>query len=148
MMTNENDDKYKDCSIRFYEKKDRYELYFMDKFAVPGKNADDAEWQGGSLLCDITADLLAADTSKELHIFIWSYGGATEMLCTLLQLIRGFRRTVAVNLGSACCCGWFLFFACDERYSAAYNEFMYHEVSWGGMSKLKEHTNFTAHMQK
>lgn len=70
------------------------------------------------------------------------------MLSTIIQLIRRFRRTVAINVGTAASCGWHLFFSCDERYAAPNSEFMYHEVSWSLDRKLKEHMTFTDHMKK
>lgn len=73
MTMSDEKDKYAASSIRFYETEDRYELYFMDIFKQPGSNSCDEEWSGGPLLCDIIKDLLSADSSKELHIFIWSH---------------------------------------------------------------------------
>ena len=118
------EDKYKDSAIRFYEKPDKYELWFMNEFVEPVEagtvNAD---------LCNAIIDLMHSNIDKELHIFIWSIGGSTRTLSTILQLIRRFKKTVAISLGTVYSCGWDLFFSCDERYATKHSSFMFHDTS-------------------
>lgn len=90
-----------DKAIRFYDKDDHYELFFMSFFTEPGKQSGTDE---PDLSCDIIKELLQADPLKELHIFIFSYGGSVSVLSTILQLIRRFRRTIAVNMRSRLQC--------------------------------------------
>ena len=130
--------KYDNKALRFYDKDDHYELWFMDDFNTPGSGK---MWEGDSeytLICDITEELHNGDPNKELHIFIWSFGGAVDTLSTLLQCIEKYRRKVAVNLGCCDSCGWMLFFACDERYAAKHSEFLYHEPSLFQYGKQEE----------
>ena len=131
-------DRYDNKCIRFYDKTDHYELWFMDDFNLPGSGK---MWEGGSeytLICDIVEELFNGDPNKELHIFIWSMGGAVDTLSTLLQGISRYRRTIAVNLGVADSAGWMLFFSCDERYASRHSEFMYHGVSLFTFGKVEE----------
>lgn len=141
MANNEN----KDAAIKFFEKPDHYELWFMDEFKAPGTNSSE---NSNIEICNVAMDLMHADPSKELHIFIWSFGGVVSTLSTLLQLIKRFRRTIAINLGSASSCGWSLFFACDERYAAAHSEFVYHEISCWLDYKLQEISSFVNYYQR
>lgn len=134
-----------DGSIRFYRRKGRYELWFMDEFTDPGKQAD------GSLntdLCDVLTEMAHADFSRELHVFIYSVGGSITVLSALLSLIKRFRKTVAVNLGQALSCGWTLFFSCDERYASRHSTFMYHAISWEMNDKLKTLKMKTSYLEK
>ena len=85
-------------AVRFYEKDDKYELWFMDRFHPIGTNGSEYNTIPYTCLCDIIPYMLRADTRKELHIFIWSYGGACATLSMMLQAIGRFRRTVAINL--------------------------------------------------
>ena len=131
-------DRYDNKPIRFYDKGDHYELWFMDDFCVPGSGN---MWENGkeyTLICDIAEELHNGDASKELHIFIWSFGGACDTLSTILQCIEKYRRKVAINMGCADSCGWILFFACDERYAALHSEFLYHEPSLFQFGKQEE----------
>ena len=131
-------DRYDNKPIRFYDKGDHYELWFMDDFCIPGSGN---MWENGkeyTLLCDIAEELHNGDPNKELHIFIWSYGGSCDAVSTILQCIEKYRRKVAVNMGCADSCGWILFFSCDERYASRHSEFLYHEPSLFQFGKQEE----------
>ena len=141
-------DRYDNKPIRFYDKGDRYELWFMDDFNIPGSGN---MWENGkeyTLLCDIAEELHNGDANKELHIFIWSYGGALDSLSTILQCIEKYRRKVAINLGCADSCGWMLFFSCDERYAARHSGFLYHEPSCFMFGKQEENANIIDFQRK
>ena len=100
-------DRYENKPIRFYDKGDHYELWFMDDFTNPGSGKMMKSGSEYTLICDIAEELFNGDINKELHIFIWSYGGLVDTLSTVLQGISRYRRKVAVNLGvcdSAGCC--------------------------------------------
>ena len=135
--TSNNNEKYKDKSIRFYDKEDHYELWFMDDFNPPSSGT----WEGSksyTLLTDIIEDLHSAVKTKELHIFIWSYGGEFESLIALLGEIAPFKRTVAVAMGACMSAAFFLFFSCNERYAQRATSFMYHEPWKFSVGHLKE----------
>lgn len=130
-------DRYENKAIRFYDKDDHYELWFMDDFYTPTSG----KFEGGqeyTLICDIMEELHNGDASKELHIFIWSFGGSVDTFVTLLQLISRYRRRVAINMGCADSCGWLLFFSCEERYASHYSEFVFHEPSLFTFGKVEE----------
>ncbi len=134
-------------TIQFIEKDKRYELWFMDEFIAPGNNCGEDKKQNADL-CDVVIKLMNADALKELHVFIYSIGGDIGILSTLLQAVKRFRRTVAVNLGVADSCGWVLFFSCNERYASPHSEFLYHEASFNLNGKVKEHILFSQFTEK
>lgn len=144
----EKNNKYDNKCIRFYDKDDHYELWFMDDFNCPGSGK---MWEGGSeytLICDIAEELFNGDINKELHILIWSYGGLVDTLSTILQGISRYRRKVAINLGVCDSAGWVLFFSCDERYASGHSQFMYHEAWLVGIGKIEEIANNIEHQRK
>ena len=134
-------DRYENKPIRFYDKGDHYELWFMDDFTNPGSGKMMKSGSEYTLICDIAEELFNGDINKELHIFIWSYGGLVDTLSTILQGISRYRRKVAVNLGVCDSAGWMLFFSCDERYASSHSEFMYHEAWMFSIGKIEEVAN-------
>lgn len=136
-------DKYENRAIRFIDKNTHYELLFTDDFNMPSSGGDGMP--ANTLMTDIIADLKAADKSKELHIFVSSFGGYVNCLNMLLQQITQFRHRVGVNLGTACSCGFMLLACCEEIYTTPYAMFMYHAmftVSIGKVEEIKYKTDF------
>lgn len=136
----QNDDKYKDKFVRFLNKGDHYELIFTDKFDTP-----DSALDPNTTLIDIVSDLKEADKSKELHIFVGSFGGMVHALNMIIQQITQFEHRVGINLGYACSCGFMLLAYCEELYTSPYATFLYHGMSslnWGKTAELKNHVEF------
>lgn len=132
-------DKYANKAIRFVEKPTHYELIFTDDFNMP--SSGDGGMPANTLMTDIITDLKAADKSKELHIFVSSYGGYVHSLNMLIQQIVQFKHRVGINLGAACSCGFMLLAYCEELYTSPYATFMYHEM-WGvSVGKVEEQRN-------
>ena len=138
------DDKYKDKTIRFYNKDDHYELIFTDYFDVPGTYENKANTN----IVDIVTDLRSADKTKELHIFVGSYGGYVHCLNMLIQHILQFEYRVGINLGMADSCGFMLLCYCNEIYTSPWCEFMYHEMSGLNWGKVSEQRNLVEYNEK
>ena len=137
-MEEKPNNKYENKAIRFYDKKNHYELWFMDDFVMPSSGkayAGDPEY---TLICDILEDLHSADKHKEIHVFVNSYGGFLDTLCGLFMELKSFRHKVAINLGTCCSCAFLLYFLCDEYYAADHSQFMYHEPSCFNFGKVEE----------
>ena len=135
-----SESKYEGKPIRFYDKKSHYELIFMDDF----KSVQDPEktWSGSNpLLADLVQDMKDADHSKEIHVFIGSYGGEVVALNTVLQMILQFSHRVGISTGWSCSCGWMLLFACEERYVAPFSYNLFHSMSSFSWGKVKENKN-------
>ena len=118
-----SNDKYKDRDIRFIDKDDHYELIFTDEFNTPTSgtyNNDKPE----TLITDVITDMRAADKTKELHIFVGSFGGLVVGLNMLLQQVFEFEFRVGINLGTACSCGFMLLASCNEIYTAEFSQWM------------------------
>ena len=137
MATNidkENDiftnDKYKDKPLRFYDKNDHYELYFIDAYQYPNKNY--------TILSDIIIDLKNADKNKELHIWINSHGGYVFSLNSILQQILEFTHIVTITTGAAMSCGFMLWCCGNEKYVSPMSELLYHGISSGFFGKGNE----------
>jgi ATP-dependent protease ClpP protease subunit len=136
-------DKYANKAIRFVEKPTHYELLFTDDFNMP--SSGEGGTPANTLMTDIVADLKAADKTKELHIFVSSFGGYVNCLNMLLQQVNQFKHKVGINLGTACSCGFMLLACCEEIYTAPYAMFMYHAmwtVSVGKVEEIKHKTDF------
>ena len=109
--------KYDNRPIRWLDKKDHYELIFTDDFITPSSGFWDGPMDNGnSQLTDIVLDMRAGDKSKEVHVFVGSFGGEVAALNMILQQLLTYEYRVGINLGTACSCGWMLLFACQERY--------------------------------
>lgn len=140
MSTKITNEKYAGKNIRFYNKGNHYELILADRFTIPGDYGvgDDPN----SNLVDVINDLRAADKSKELHIFVESYGGDVSCLNMLLQQVMQFQYRVGINTGSACSCGFMLLMFCHEIYCSPFSEFMYHAMWTVTVGKVSECKNF------
>ena len=151
-MANNNptvtDDKYKDQNVRFYDKEDHYELIFADDFIVPSSG----KWFPGdkqeSNILDIVQDLRNADKSKELHIFVGSFGGYVACLNMILQNILEFEYRVGINMGMADSCGFMLLCCCNEIYTSPFCEFMYHEMSGLTIGKVQEQKSSVMYQER
>lgn len=135
-------DKYANKAVRFMDRGTHYELLFTDDFNLPSSGGDGFT-VANTLMTDIIADLKAADKSKEIHIFVSSFGGYVNCLNMLLQQIVQFKHRVGINLGTACSCGFMLLAYCEEIYTSEYSMFMYHEMWTVSVGKVEELRNKT-----
>ena len=133
-------EKYNNKLIRFLDKDDHYELIFTDDFSVPYSASTSSN---DSVMTDIVTDLRDADKSKELHIFVASYGGDVHCLNMILQYISQFKYTIGINLGYACSCGFMILAFCNEIYTTPYATFLYHQMSSLNFGKVTEFKNYT-----
>ena len=147
-MTEPVIDKYKDKAIRFIDKGTYYELIFCDDFVSPTSGNFSSDSKPYTLLTDVIMDMKNANHSKEIHIFVASFGGQVEALAMILQQILEFRYRVGINLGMADSCGWMLLFACQERYASPFSEFLYHGMSSISFGKVHELRNVTNYYEK
>ena len=123
------EDKYKDKPIKYYDKDDHYELYFIDAFQYPDKDY--------TVISDIIIDLKNADKDKELHIWINSHGGYVISLTSILQQVLEFKHVVTITTGSAMSCGFMLWCSGHEKFVSPMSELLYHGISayTGGKGK-------------
>lgn len=146
--TSMSDDKYKDQNVRFYDKDDHYELIFVDEFNLPTSG----KWYPGDKpeynLLNIIEDLRNADKSKELHIFIGSFGGYVICLNMMMQNILEFSYRVGINMGMADSCGFMMLCCCNEIYTSPWCQFMYHEMFGCAMGKVQEQQNTVKYNEK
>ena len=133
-------DKYKDKAIRFADKGTHYELFFTDDFNIPSSGSY-GNSKPETLITDIVQDLKEADKTKELHIFVGSFGGAAVCLNMILTQILQFNHRIGINLGYACSCGFILLCSCNEVYTEPYAVFMYHAMSTLNYGKVQEIRN-------
>jgi len=147
--------KYQGQAIRWIDKMDHYELIFTDDFVTPGGSARAADAPirlgGNAILTDIITDMRAGVKSKEVHVFVGSFGGEVAALNMILQQLLCYQHRVGINLGTACSCGWMLFFACQERYVSPFSQLMYHDMScmkYGKHSELRSNAEFMGLWQK
>ena len=148
--------KYDGSTIRWIDKGDHYELIFTDDFITPSSTARLSGNQfpvfrsGNALLTDIIMDMRDGCKSKELHVFVGSFGGEVAALNMILQQLLTYEYRVGINLGTACSCGWMLLFACQERYVSPFSQAMYHDISsihGGKHSELKLSAEFMGRWQ-
>ena len=152
------DDKYSKCTIRWIDKHDHYELVFTDDFVTPSSSGRKFDAGiglpplfGNALLTDIIIDMRDGDKDKEVHVFIGSFGGEVAALNMILQQLLTYKYRVGINLGTACSCGWMLFFACQERYVSPFSQAMYHDISsicMGKHSEMQRSAEFISRWQK
>lgn len=149
--------KYANQAVRWEEYPDHYELIFTDDFITPSSsgirpgNAANPFRMGNSILTDIIMDMRRGDKSRELHVFVGSFGGEVAALNMILQQLLTYEYRVGINLGTACSCGWMLFFACQERYVSPFSQAMYHDISsvcGGKHSELHLSAEFMGRWQK
>ena len=149
--------KYDGKTIRWIEYKDHYELIFTDDFVTPSSSGIRQNGHiiltgpGNSLLTDIIMDMRNGDKSREVHVFIGSFGGEVAALNMILQQLLTYDYRVGINLGAACSCGWMLFFACQERYVSPFSQTMYHDISsvcGGKHSELHHNAEFMGKLQQ
>lgn len=140
------DDKYNNKAIRFIDKSDHYELIFNDFFDTPtdGVYGD----RPYTIITDVILDMKEADKTKELHIFVGSYGGSVHCLNMLIQQITRFKYVVGINLGYACSCGFMLLAYCNEIYTTEYATFLYHSMSSLMYGKVSENKNSITFQEK
>ena len=141
--------KYENRPIRWLDKGNHYELIFTDDFVTPSSGFWDGPIGGGnSQLTDIILDMRAGDKSKEVHVFIGSFGGEVAALNMILQQLLTYDYRVGINLGTACSCGWMLLFACQERYVSPFSQAMYHDISHVAFGKHSEIQRSAEHSNK
>ena len=124
--------KYDHKPIKFFDKDDHYELYFVGEFEHDNDN--------NSVLADLLVDLKEANKDKELHIFINSYGGYVCTLTMLLTMVLRFKHRITVCTGVAMSCGLNLWACGHERYCTEFSDFLHHDMSeltWGKGVELK-----------
>lgn len=150
-------DKYVNATIRWIDKGSHYELIFTDDFVTPSSNSLNSEKGflmprfGSALLTDIIMDMREGDKSKEVHVFIGSFGGEVAALNMILQQLLSYEYRVGINLGTACSCGWILLFACHERYVSPFSQAMYHDISsicGGKHTEVQRNAEFMGRWQK
>ena len=153
----EKSSKYARQAIRWEDKGDHYELIFTDDFVTPssaGLRQSDgliAFNTGSALLTNIVLDMRNGNKHKEVHVFVGSFGGEVAALNMILQQLLTYDYRVGINLGTACSCGWMLFFACQERYVSAFSQAMYHDmatVCGGKHSELQRNAEYMARWQQ
>lgn len=141
--------KYDNRPIRWLDKGNHYELIFTDDFVTPSSGFWDGPIGGGnSQLTDIILDMRAGDKSKEVHVFVGSFGGEVAALNMILQQLLTYEYRVGINLGTACSCGWMLLFACQERYVSSFSQAMYHDISHVAFGKHSEIQRSAEHSNK
>ena len=141
--------KYDNRPIRWLDKGDHYELIFTDDFVTPSSGFWDGPIGGGnSQLTDIILDMRAGDKTKEVHVFVGSFGGEVAALNMILQQLLTYEYRVGINLGTACSCGWMLLFACQERYVSPFSQAMYHDISHVAFGKHNEIQRSAEHCSK
>ena len=127
--------KYDFQAIRWLDKIDHYELIFTDDFVTPTSGSGRPGkmqlpfFHGNSILTDVITDMREGKKSKEVHVFVGSFGGEVAALNMILQQLITYEHRVGINLGTACSCGWMLLFACQERYVSPFSQAMYHDIS-------------------
>ena len=148
--------KYDFQAIRWLDKIDHYELIFTDDFVTPTSGSGRPGKMpfsfphGNSILTDIITDMREGQKSKEVHVFVGSFGGEVAALNMILQQLMTYEHRVGINLGTACSCGWMLLFACQERYVSPFSQAMYHDISsycGGKHSELQHSAEFMGRWQ-
>lgn len=158
-LGNFEQDKYKGKNIRWNDEGNHYELIFTDDFVTPSSHSmrQNGVVDGllsldtNSLLTDIILDMRKGDKTKEVHVFVGSFGGEVAALSMILQQLLCYEHRVGINLGTACSCGWMLLFACPERYVSPFSQTMYHDMSnlaFGKHSELRSNAEFMRLWQK
>ena len=107
ILTAKTINKYDNRAIRWLDEGDHYELIFTDDFVTPSSGFWDGPiGVGNSQLTDILLDMRVGNKSKEVHVFVGSFGGEVAALNMILQQLLTYEYRVGINLGTACSCGW------------------------------------------
>ena len=149
ILTAKTINKYDNRAIRWLDEGDHYELIFTDDFVTPSSGFWDGPiGVGNSQLTDILLDMRAGKKSKEVHVFVGSFGGEVAALNMILQQLLTYEYRVGINLGTACSCGWILLFACQERYVSPFSQAMYHDIAHVAYGKHSEIQRSAEHSYK
>ena len=149
ILTAKTINKYDNRAIRWLDEGDHYELIFTDDFVTPSSGFWDGPiGVGNSQLTDILLDMRAGNKSKEVHVFVGSFGGEVAALNMILQQLLTYEYRVGINLGTACSCGWILLFACQERYVSPFSQAMYHDIAHVAYGKHSEIQRSAEHSYK
>ena len=149
ILTAKTINKYDNRAIRWLDEGDHYELIFTDDFVTPSSGFWDGPiGVGNSQLTDILLDMRVGNKSKEVHVFVGSFGGEVAALNMILQQLLTYEYRVGINLGTACSCGWILLFACQERYVSPFSQAMYHDIAHVAYGKHSEIQRSAEHSYK
>lgn len=118
--------------IQFYKKNNIYYLILGGEFH---DTCDETP-----IFIDLHKDLLAADKSCELHIFIQSPGGSLYSLVMLIEEIVKFANVVTICTGYAMSAGFFVFMLGREKYISPLSTLLYHSVQLNGSVADSAHT--------
>ena len=127
---------YQNSTIKFLNKDKHYELWFTTGF----ESISDTDTK--PIFTQLLYDLHHADKSKELHIFISSFGGSGDTLVAIMSQVNLFNRVVTVALGDADSCGFILWSCGYERYAAPLSSFLHHPayaITGGNPASLATH---------
>lgn len=118
-------------TVKLYFCEDRYELYLFGNLESSNDN---------SLYIDIIRGLNTADHSKELHVFINSYGGSIDTLVMFMTAISQFSWVVTIGMGTVMSAGFVLWCMAPERYASPVSNFLHHAWSsfmYGPRSRIE-----------
>lgn len=128
---------YQNSTIKFLNKDKHYELWFTTGFeSISGTDTK-------PIFTQLLYDLHHADKSKELHIFISSFGGSCDALVAIMTQVNLFNRVVTVALGDADSCGFILWSCGYERYASPMSSFLHHPafaITAGNPTSLATYT--------
>lgn len=123
-------DKYREKTIKFYDKVSHYDLIFCGDFDQVNKEYP--------VYSDLLCDLKEADKEKQVHVWIHSCGGSVSTLIALIQQLEEFEYVVTIGLGEIDSAGFMLWCKGDERYLSPSTLCMYHAMSSGMGGKADE----------
>lgn len=130
-------DKYRDKTIKFYDKGTYYDLIFCGDFDQVNKELP--------VYSDLLYDLKQADKEKQIHVWIHSCGGSVSTLMALSQQLEEFEYVVTIGLGQIDSAGFMLWCFGDEKYLSPSTFCMFHAMSsgYGGKTdEIKEYGQF------
>ena len=139
--------RYTGKPIRWYDRGDHYELWFLSEFGGPD-GFGDPDHGNNTLWGELMEDLHAGNKHKELHLFLCSPGGYLLTLQMLLQELLQYDHRVAICLGECDSAGFLLFFSCQERYASKWSSFMCHGAMGFNIGKYAEQQNFLDHCKE
>lgn len=123
-------DKYREKTIKFYDKGTHYDLIFCGDFDQVNKEYP--------VYSDLLYDLKQAQKQKQIHVWIHSCGGSVSTLVALTQQLEEFEYVVTIGLGQIDSAGFNLWCLGDERYLSPSTLCMYHAMSSGLCGKSDE----------
>lgn len=133
-------DKYRDKSIRFYDKGQHYDLIFSGDFEQAAQQTP--------VYTDLLMDLKDADKSKQIHVWIHSCGGSCSTLMMISQQLKEFEYVVTIGMGQIDSAGFMLWCKGDERYLSPTTFCMYHSLSTGLSGKANQMKEYSVFIQK